>query len=90
MCYPYTYTECMNMLDQITIQPMSSNILRRATLTKTIAGNQIEMLIITNFMSSQDAIAKRKCVILTGRVHPGESNSSYVMEGVIQFLMSDA
>jgi len=25
---------------------------------------------------------------LTGRVHPGESNSSYVMEGLIQFLVS--
>ena len=47
------------------------------------------MLILTNFKSTQDQIAKRKCIILTGRVHPGESNSSYVVEGLIQFLVSN-
>lgn len=47
------------------------------------------MLIITNFQSSQDHIAKRKCIILTGRVHPGESNSSFVMEGLIKYLVSN-
>lgn len=47
------------------------------------------MLIITNFQSTQDAIARRKCVILTGRVHPGESNCSFVMEGLLQFLVSN-
>jgi murein tripeptide amidase MpaA len=48
------------------------------------------MLIITNFMSSQDHIARRKCIILTGRVHPGESNSSYVIEGMLQFLVGSS
>lgn len=28
-------------------------------------------------------------VILTARVHPGESNSSYVMQGIIDFLTSE-
>ena len=28
-------------------------------------------------------------MILTGRVHPGESNSSFVMEGLLQFLLSE-
>jgi len=27
-------------------------------------------------------------VLLTGRVHPGESNSSFIMEGLIDFLVS--
>lgn len=26
---------------------------------------------------------------MTGRVHPGESNSSFVMEGLLSFLVSD-
>ena len=31
----------------------------------------------------------RKSVILTSRVHPGESNASWMMDGVIEFLVSD-
>ena len=89
MCYPYTYTDCHRFLDSICLLPHSQTLLRRASLCKTLAGNSLEMLIITNFQSSQDHIAKRKCIILTGRVHPGESNSSYVMEGVIKLLVSN-
>ena len=49
----------------------------------------MEMLIITNFMSTQDQIAERKCLILSARVHPGESNSSYIMEGIVETLLGD-
>jgi murein tripeptide amidase MpaA len=47
------------------------------------------MLIITNFTSTQDQIADRKCVIISARVHPGESNSSFIMEGIIEFVLSN-
>lgn len=46
------------------------------------------MLIITNFTSKADQIAERPAVILTARVHPGESNSSFIIEGVIDYLIS--
>ena len=48
-------------------------------LTKTIAGNNCEMVIITNFTSRPELIALRRAVILTSRVHPGESNASFMM-----------
>jgi murein tripeptide amidase MpaA len=47
------------------------------------------MLIITNLTSSQDEIAERAAIVLSSRVHPGESNASYIAEGIIEFLMSD-
>ncbi len=47
------------------------------------------MIILTNFSSSPEDIAERPSIILTGRVHPGESNSSYIMEGLIDFLISN-
>jgi murein tripeptide amidase MpaA len=47
------------------------------------------MLIVTNFASSPEAISHRKAVILTCRIHPGESNSSFIMNGVINYLISD-
>lgn len=58
-------------------------------MTRSIAGNSVDMLIITNLESSQDEIAERSAVIISSRVHPGESNASFIMEGIIDFLMSD-
>lgn len=63
--------------------------LRRTELTKTIAGNTVELLMITNFTSSQDAIAERKCIIISSRVHPGETNASFIMEGFLEFIVSN-
>jgi hypothetical protein len=83
MCYPYTYSDSVSFLDKTCLTPDIHSMLRRSTLCKTLAGNILDMLIITNFRSSQDNIAKRKCIILTGRVHPGESNASYIVEGLI-------
>jgi len=31
----------------------------------------------------------KKGVFISARVHPGESNSSWMMKGVIEFLISD-
>jgi murein tripeptide amidase MpaA len=46
------------------------------------------MLLITNFASTPEDISERQAIILTGRVHPGESNSSYIMEGILNYLVS--
>ncbi len=34
-------------------------------------------------------VDERSYVILTARVHPGESNASWVMKGIIDYLLSD-
>lgn len=47
------------------------------------------MIIVTNFSSAAEDIAERSAIILTSRVHPGESNSSFIMEGLIDYLISD-
>ena len=88
-CYPYTYSDCMLMLKRVCLPQYSKDRLRRTSLCKTRAGNSCEMLIITNFLSTQDQIADRKCIIISGRVHPGESNSSFIMEGIVEFLLGD-
>jgi len=58
-------------------------------LCKSLAGNDVDMLIVTNFSSDPVDIAVRKSVILTSRVHPGESNASWIMNGVIDFLIGE-
>lgn len=87
-CYPYTYSDCTSFLNKI-CKSTNKDLVKRLSLCTTIAGNNCEMLIITNFKSSQEDIAQRKAVIITSRVHPGESNSSFIMEGILEFLCSN-
>jgi hypothetical protein len=47
-------------------------------------GNSIDMVTITNFKQSSE---EKKIVVITARVHPGETPSSFVMEGIIKKLI---
>ena len=69
--------------------PESKDRIRKTIVCKTIARNDCEMAIITNFGSRPEEIAIRRAIIITARVHPGESNASYICEGMLQFLVSD-
>jgi murein tripeptide amidase MpaA len=60
----------------------------KVILCKTLANNNVDLLTITEMGSQQD-ISERKGVVITARVHPGDSNSSFVMKGLIEFLTSE-
>jgi len=60
--------------------------MRRSQLCETIAGNNCYLLQITDFESDQEEDGLKKGIILSARVHPGETSNSYVMEGIIRFL----
>jgi murein tripeptide amidase MpaA len=45
------------------------------------------MLIITTFGCDTDQIKQRKGVVITSRVHPGESGSSFMIKGIIDYLV---
>ena len=85
-CYPYTYNQLTKYILSLNSY---KNILRTDQIGETLDGVKIHILIITNFNDSFQAIADKKAIIFTGRVHPGESNSSYVIQGLIEFLLSD-
>jgi hypothetical protein len=53
-------------------------------LSYTLAGNRCEYLHITNHKSSNKA---KQIVFLTSRVHPGESNASWMMKGLLDMLL---
>mgnify|MGYP001982860375 CR=1 FL=1 len=66
--------------------PKRSNRFRRRPLCQTLAGNNCDLLTITSFACDAASLKARKGVVITARVHPGESNSSYMMKGVIDYL----
>ena len=85
-CYPYTYSNLSNFLSSISI---NTNYLRFEEIGKTNLKNPLQMLLITNFKDTFENLSKKQCILLTSRVHPGESNSSYIIEGLIEFLLSN-
>jgi murein tripeptide amidase MpaA len=69
--------------------PESRDKVRKTVLCKSLAGNDIDVLIITNFMSDAVELSLRPAIILTSRVHPGESNASWMLQGMMDYLLSD-
>jgi hypothetical protein len=85
-CYPYSFSQLDLYLSSLNHY---KDILRFDEIGKSIEGKSLHMLIITNFNDSFDELANKKAIIFTGRIHPGESNGSYVVQGVIEFLLSN-
>ena len=86
-CYPYSFTQLCKYLSSLNNY---KDILRLDDqFGRSLEGNLLYILIITDFTDSFDKLADKKAIIFTSRVHPGESNGSYVIQGVIDFLLSN-
>jgi hypothetical protein len=59
-------------------------------LCQTLAGNTCQVITITASTPDPDELRRRRGVVITARVHPGETNSSWMMHGVLMFLTSNA
>lgn len=68
---------------------VTGTMFRRRVLCRTIAGNACDMLTITAPSPDTETLLKRVGVVITARVHPGETVASWMMQGVIDFLVSD-
>ncbi|XP_072004636.1 cytosolic carboxypeptidase 4 isoform X2 [Engystomops pustulosus] len=93
--YPYTYSALMSHL-QILEQRRNPQTVyfKHQTLCHTLGGNPCPVVTITampksNSQSHREEICSRQVIMLTARVHPGESNASWVMKGTMEFLTSN-
>ena len=59
-------------------------------LCHSIAGNPVPLLTITASTKSPDENQAKRAVVLTSRVHPGETNGSWMMKGLLDFLTGDS
>lgn len=62
------------------------NRFQRKTMCQTIAGNNCDYVIIADFTNGKE----KKGIFLTSRVHPGETMTSYLIEYIIDFLLSNS
>ncbi|XP_019061875.1 cytosolic carboxypeptidase 3 isoform X4 [Fukomys damarensis] len=85
-CYPYTYTNLQEYLSSINNDPVRSKFCKIRVLCHTLARNMVYVLTITTPLKNTDS-RKRKAVILTARVHPGETNSSWIMKGFLDYIL---
>jgi len=86
--YPYTYTHLQGLLSWLTVHPQASKYLRRDTLCRTIGGVACDILEIGE--PREPDAPEKPYAVATARVHPGESNASWMMQGFLQFLCSSA
>ncbi|XP_047244787.1 cytosolic carboxypeptidase-like protein 5 isoform X3 [Girardinichthys multiradiatus] len=116
-CYPFSYTECQEMLQQLDesypkaaqLSPSSAPgtvYYHRELLCNSLDGNRVDLLTVTNCSGMQEEREARlpklfpdtntprphrfpdkRVFFLSSRVHPGETPSSFVFNGFLNFIL---
>ncbi|XP_023199062.1 cytosolic carboxypeptidase 1 isoform X2 [Xiphophorus maculatus] len=90
--YPYTYSTLKMHLSKLEDMRTPQIYLRQDVLCETLSGNTCPLLTITAMPESKSSdhicqFRNRPFIFLSARVHPGETNASWVMKGTLEFLM---
>ncbi|XP_066543208.1 cytosolic carboxypeptidase 3 [Amia ocellicauda] len=88
-CYPYTYSNLRAYLSEIEQDPVRSRFCKIRTLCRSLAGNLVPVLTVTSPTQGEGGVLK-PVVVVTARVHPGETNSSWVMKGLLDWLLGSS
>jgi hypothetical protein len=91
---PYTYSMLTQYIKAISAEQKSilsqgekrCKYLQESVLCKSLGGVEVPLLTITNFDGTDEE--QRQVVVVQARVHPGETASSWIVHGLISFLIS--
>ena len=81
--YPYTFTKLNKFMENVLMK--NKEIVWKMCIGQTFATKNLEVLVIS-YQSSKKK-DQRKAIVIMSRQHPGESQGSYVCEGVIEKLL---
>ncbi|XP_067425438.1 cytosolic carboxypeptidase 1 isoform X2 [Emydura macquarii macquarii] len=93
--YPYTYSTLRMHLQKLESMHNPQQIyFRQDILCETLSGNSCPLVTITampesNYYEHICQFRNRPYIFLSARVHPGETNASWVMKGTLEYLMSN-
>lgn len=89
-CFPYTYTQLQEFLAKLEMDKSIKSFMRRQKLCETLAGNRCDMLTVSEPVTGgpEAVFVVRPAIVVSARVHPGETNSSYAMQGFLEFITS--
>ena len=75
---PYTYSKLLGLLDEL------KEKMTRTSLCKSLSGLDVPLLTVTDTSVS----CHKEYVVVSARVHPGETHGSYMLEGFLRFITS--
>ncbi|XP_069693736.1 cytosolic carboxypeptidase 6 [Periplaneta americana] len=84
--YPYSYSRCQAHLELLERRQLPH--LKRELLANTVQQRRLDVLTITNPNNMKPGTKKQHVVVILSRIHPGESPTSFVCQGLIDFLVS--
>lgn len=88
--FPFTYSRLLAHIWKWSRETDPSKIYFRAeSLCLSLNNNETPLITLSAPDSESNPLSKRELIFLTARVHPGESNSSWVMHGTLCYLLGD-
>ncbi|XP_055844593.1 cytosolic carboxypeptidase Nna1 isoform X3 [Episyrphus balteatus] len=88
--YPYTYTDLQDYLMAIQKHPVKSKFCKLRLLCRSLAGNNVYYLTVTAPTTDEELMKKKKAIVVSARVHPSETPSSWMMKGLMDFITGDS
>ena len=85
-CLPYTYSDLQEDIRKWSISPF----VQHSCLGRSLSGLKLPVLHIANHFTEGFKGYSKKNIVITGRVHPAESNGSYVLRGFIEWIIGDS
>uniref|UniRef100_A0AAF5Q2J7 Peptidase M14 domain-containing protein n=1 Tax=Wuchereria bancrofti TaxID=6293 RepID=A0AAF5Q2J7_WUCBA len=88
--FPYTYSMLQATLERYLSKndKRGQRYVRNDKLCTSLAGNSVSLLTVTA-NGTKKQLDDRQIILIFARVHPGENNTSWIMHGIMDFLMSD-
>ncbi|KAK2949852.1 putative Cytosolic carboxypeptidase Nna1 [Blattamonas nauphoetae] len=84
--FPYSYSDLQMYLEALDKDSYRKQFIRRRSMCQTLAGNNFDLLTITKFAGTAEEMRRRKAIVFTSLVHPGETPASFIMKGILDFL----